>query len=269
VEIRINSKVYGIRDSLRDGWFIYQYQFTKILLIILSINIPISIITTTIRFLVLKGQSELAISNTGIYFLTNIIITLLSFVALIPTIGIAYLVEKTIKGEKISWQRAMLYGFSRLFPAIGTSLLAFIIVWALFFLIIPGIIWAVYYSFILYVVALRQLNGKKALDYSKNLVKGQWWRVLGFFFFVGLMQFAIGFIIQRLFGLISANLFFNIIPNIIVLIINMFFVIVIIIYFLNNDYRLHPKISRETLPLDSNPSIENSNSPDQIKGDQP
>lgn len=268
MEIRINSKVYGISDSLRDGWFIYRNQFTKILLIILSINIPLSIITATIQFLVLKGQSELALSNTGIYFLTNITISLLSFIALIPTISIAYLVEKMIKGEIISWQRALLYGFSRLFPAIGTSLLALIIVWGLFLLIIPGIMWAVYYSFFLYVVALRQLNGKKALDYSKNLVKGQWWRVLGFFFIVSLMQFVIGFIIQRLFGLISANLFFNIFPNIIALIINYLFIIVIIIYFLNNDYRLHPEKFGDTLPLDSNPAIENSNPPDQIKGDQ-
>ncbi len=32
----------------------------------------------------------------------------------------------------------------------------------------------VYYTFIQYVVALRGMGGKKALDYSKNLVKGHW-----------------------------------------------------------------------------------------------
>ena len=72
--------------------------------------------------------------------------------------------------------------------AILTGLLAMLIVFGLtLLLIVPGVIWVIYYSFFLFVVALRGLSGKPALDYSKAIVKGQWWRVFGYMLVIQLL----------------------------------------------------------------------------------
>ncbi len=70
---------------------------------------------------------------------------------------------------------------------IGSSLLAGILLLGLFLLfIVPGIIYSVYWSFLLYAVLMRDLSGMPALNYSKELVKGNWWNTIGFSLVLGL-----------------------------------------------------------------------------------
>lgn len=52
-------------------------------------------------------------------------------------------------------------------------------------LIIPGIIWAIQYSFSSFVMVLEGKRGMAALRQSKEYVKGNWWKI--FFRVVGLM----------------------------------------------------------------------------------
>jgi hypothetical protein len=56
-------------------------------------------------------------------------------------------------------------------------------------MLLGGIIWGVYYSFFVYAVALRQVSGKAALDYSKATVQGEWWRVFGYLLALGFLSF--------------------------------------------------------------------------------
>jgi hypothetical protein len=44
-------------------------------------------------------------------------------------------------------------------------------------LIVPGIIFSIYWIFALYVSIFRDINGTDALKYSKKLVEGKWWRI--------------------------------------------------------------------------------------------
>lgn len=62
----------------------------------------------------------------------------------------------------------------------GTSLLSslFILLWLLL-LIIPGIVFAIYYSFAIFVLLYEGLAFTKALKRSKGLIKGYWWAVFG------------------------------------------------------------------------------------------
>ena len=46
-------------------------------------------------------------------------------------------------------------------------------------LIIPGIIWLNYYTFVTQLVIINEKKWKSALDASKQLVRGHWWEVLG------------------------------------------------------------------------------------------
>lgn len=75
---------------------------------------------------------------------------------------------------------------------LGLSLLTalFVLLWMLL-LIIPGIVYAVFYSFASYVLFFEGLKGRAALKRSIEIVKGYFWPVFGRFLLVGLLIGAI------------------------------------------------------------------------------
>ena len=62
-------------------------------------------------------------------------------------------------------------------------------------LIIPGIIFGVYYSFSLFALFFEDKKGLDALSKSKRLVKGYWWPVFGRFFLMGVIAIVFSIII--------------------------------------------------------------------------
>ena len=101
-----------------------------------------------------------------------------------------------------------------------------------------------------YVVALRDQSGRDALNYSKNLVEGQWWRIFGTTLVFSLIAIAISSGIWYLTSLISENQLFSIIPNILVDIVGSFITVMYVLLFLNSDFVKRPQ------PIEYVPSIE-------------
>jgi hypothetical protein len=243
METRIKSQKLGIGDFLGEGWQLYRVNFKNILLVILCVYIPINIIISLI-----PADSLLQEYGTRGLQLYNNLLKLPEFlIGTIATVGIAAIVEQSIKGKKLSWNDSLRFGLSKWITAIGTGLLGGVILLGLTLLfIIPGVIWSLYYSFWIYVVALRNVSGKSALDYSKSLVQGQWWRVFGIFFVFGIIGFVVGLAVIVPFNLISNNRFFDIIPNTVLDIVGAFFTVVTVVFFLNNDYRKKPVRVKKT-----------------------
>lgn len=73
-------------------------------------------------------------------------------------------------------------------PFLGISVLVgiLLILWSIL-LIIPGIIFAVYYTLATYVLLYENQKGWAALKRSKELIRGYWWAVFGRGFFLGLI----------------------------------------------------------------------------------
>ncbi|MBQ6103157.1 MAG: hypothetical protein IJL06_05740 [Kiritimatiellae bacterium] len=96
-----------------------------------------------------------------------------------------------LAGLPVSPRHAFRGAVSRWWPMIWTGLLAGLVLIGLtLLLIVPGIIWGIYYSFLVPVVAFG-LSGTEALAESKRLVKGNWWRTLGCVFVIGLVGAAL------------------------------------------------------------------------------
>jgi lysine 6-dehydrogenase len=90
----------------------------------------------------------------------------------------AWLTERTVLGERRRLPGALAASFATTPRYLPAMLLALVILLGLsFLLVVPGLIQAVYYTFITQVVVLRHGRGKGALDRSKALVRGRWWRV--------------------------------------------------------------------------------------------
>ena len=113
-----------------------------------------------------------------------------------------------LAGRTPSARAAFRGAVSRWLPLLWTGFLAGIILLAFtLLLVIPGLIWGVYYTFFVPVVAFG-LSGTAALAESKRLVKGNWWRTLGCLFVINLVAFAMtlpGIFVSIAFNLATAD----------------------------------------------------------------
>lgn len=151
--------------------------------------------------------------------------------------GIAITVESAVQGEALAWYAVLHYSLAKWLTAIGTGLLAVLVITGLaLLLIIPGLIWAFYYAFVIYAVALRNVSGQAALAYSKRLVEGQWWRVFGLFLLLDIMERLLGSGITSLMKLIAGDLLWHIITKTTTDVISAFATVVMVLLFLNSDY---------------------------------
>jgi len=246
MEADITSKQFGISKLFSEGWRLYRANFTNILWVTLCVYIPVNVLASFIPTDALI--QEYGIRGIQLYF--NILRLIEFFIGTIAVVGIAAIVEKALQGTMYSWRDALRYGLSKWKTAIGTGFLRSVILLGLtLLLIIPGIIWSGYYAFWIYVVALRNIGGKRALDYSKSLVEGQWWRVFGIFLVFWITSFVASLIVTLPLNLISDNQVFGIIPGTIADIIGTYFAVVATVFFLNNDYRIKPgRIEQATSP---------------------
>lgn len=90
--------------------------------------------------------------------------------------------------ERIGVFESYKKSFPKLLSFIWISILvASITSGGLLLLIIPGIVFAVWFSLAIYVLVSEDLKGMKALFRSKQLVQGYWWKVFWRFFFIYLI----------------------------------------------------------------------------------
>ena len=218
----------------RFGWQLYNEHFSDILWVILWVYLPINLATALLPdgWPLLGGAGA-----TGAQLSANLALLLEIFWGIIAAVGVAAIVEQAVLGERMAWPIALRYGLAKWPAALVVELLGALIILGLtFLLIIPGIIWAFYYAFSLYAVALRNVNGRSALAYSKGLVQGQWWRVCGILLLTSLTGQIVLLVITALLTLIADNPVAEFIINSTADVIASFFTVVTVLFFLNTDY---------------------------------
>jgi hypothetical protein len=123
------------------------------------------------------------------------------FVGVVATLAIACIVEGAARDAPVSLGRALARAVLGWFQAIGTELLATLVVLAFsLLLIVPGVIHSGYYLFTLQLVALRSEGGSVALESSKKLVKGAWWPLVGTWVLVWLVMTVLLFVLWIPYG---------------------------------------------------------------------
>ncbi|HWQ25655.1 MAG TPA: hypothetical protein VN367_02630 [Chlorobaculum sp.] len=177
----MNAEITGSKIELDRliaiGWNVYRRNFRSILPVVLIIALPLDLI----RSLIPPGETALSAGAHGMGPFTTFSVVMEMLFRNLSYMAVFMLVESSVAGNPRSWSEAFRHSLSRWPASFVTTLLAgLILMGMMLLLVVPGIVWAVYYSFFLMVVSVRSLSGKVALDYSKGLVKGQWWRVFGF-----------------------------------------------------------------------------------------
>lgn len=168
-------------DIIKQSWYFYARHWKKLLPYMLALFIPNIILG-------LSGIISLYLDkyvNVGYYVLLNNIIVAVIFVASIlftlwATIALTQLLKNLIVNQPTAPLRENLSVNSALiWPVIYTTVLIMLIVaGGTLLLIVPGIIFSVWYAFGYYAVIFDKQKGRAALKYSKGLVTGRWWAML-------------------------------------------------------------------------------------------
>lgn len=160
----------SIRDLLRESWALYKNNFALFAKIIAWLIIP-SVILSLLPYLVSSPVAFLA---------ANFMISLASWVlSVLITIAIILAMDAVLKKEPIKLKNIYNLSYSKTFSGILISILVSLAVgFGTILLIIPGIIFSVWFSFSLYVLVLENKKGTEALSASRQLVKGKFWPIL-------------------------------------------------------------------------------------------
>lgn len=196
---------FSFEDVLRTSWHIFTKDPAPFLVPFLLISLPF------LGFILFTGSSlGLSFFQTIEYHDNNIILFIFIFVLaylifiissfFVPLV-MAFLTEDMAHGKSADLKKAFQKSVPRFFPYLGTSIIQMIALVLLFLLlIIPGIIFSVYWMFTSSIVALRGKWGISAIQYSGQIVKGKWWKVFGysllFSIMIGIPIWVVSFVIQ-------------------------------------------------------------------------
>ncbi len=172
---------------------------------------------TELEFRMEQVFENIVLSNltSSIIFITLII---LIFIAIFLLSMFAYIgiTSASLKKEKFSFKDIIENGKKHYWGALGFSIVSVIFLAGLFLLlIIPGIIFSVFWAFGFYVFLNENRGIIESLRRSFYLVKGKWWKTFGYtilfflIFYVITLVFGLPGLIARLAVLSGYNFSFN------------------------------------------------------------
>jgi len=185
-----NKKMSGIDDLVSGSVKIYKQHFKKFMLMML-----VGLVAYVPFYLISAWMSVNTSMIIGIILVVLFIAATLALIyfGIRSQIGMYFILKNPTMEFKELFKntRGMFWKF------FGLSLLTGILVflWTLL-LIVPGIIFGVFYSFALYLLIFEDVRGMNAIKRSKAMVTGYWWAVFGRTLFVILVAMLASFILS-------------------------------------------------------------------------
>jgi hypothetical protein len=223
----LNEKELNYKEIVDISKDLIKSQYMMFLFVWLVVYVPIELITFFF------GLNEKNVSAP-----LSILSILFSFLSFIGVMSGSFITEYYVtKGKDDNvWKMSLSASLNRFLPSTWTNIVAgIVIIFMTLLLVVPGIIWGVYYSFIVQVSMLRDLSGQDALKYSKKLVEGKWGKTFGRLLGSGItiaFPFIIALIVVSLIGGVIDNLLLGLISDLI----SIFVAIPTTLVFLNYDY---------------------------------
>jgi len=186
------QKLIGTKDLFRNSWNIYKKDFKKFLVIAVIFFGVMSLVMTFIGLEIPKfpeARVQPVATPTSIFVIAQPLLTVSWYLffsiilatMLISILGTASLIS-AVKEVPKEWKirDVIKKGWSKYLSFLLVSFLAGLIIgFGFLLLIIPGIIFTIWFTFSTYAVICEDKRGFKALSRSKELVKGYWWPTAG------------------------------------------------------------------------------------------
>lgn len=193
----------GFTDLFVDSWREYKAKFTSILQVFLLLYALPVIVFGGIAFFVIVSYFGVSsdfnnslvtedivlqlFEDTPEYFVVSMLIFLfafgLIFFGFYSLMTLSFIYIGFSKKNKINFKGSIGGGWKFFWSYIGLSLLLLLALSGLFLLlIIPGVIFLVYWTFAPYVLFNEKKGIIDSMKGSFHLVKGRWWKTFGFVF---------------------------------------------------------------------------------------
>lgn len=161
-------------EMLGTAWTVFRGEWLRLLPLVVGV----SLLCTGVLTLFPEHDQETAM---GVFLEIGEVSLVDLMFGILAALGGCWLVRERLEGRRGSLVGALAHAGRRWLAGVGTGWLeSVILVFFLLLLIVPGVIFAVYYTFSTTAVALSGLSGMTALRHSKTLVAGRWWRVFGY-----------------------------------------------------------------------------------------
>ncbi len=196
-----------------QSWKEYKSNFKPILLFMLIfIAVPTIILSIVSISMVLSNDGLRTLALSGSPTSPEISLQNLSFILTAVVIAIiSMLLMIFFQGGLVSLSlRKKTFGFGELFNSskksfwkyLAFSIVFFIFIFLLFLLlIIPGIIFMIYWIFGIYILFDQKKGILESLKSSRKLVRGRWWRVLGYSILIVLIYLAVSIVASIVFSI--------------------------------------------------------------------
>ena len=139
-------------------------------------------------------------------------------------LAMIFLTKEGLEGKMPTYKEALSVAFSNAGRFICSMIVYTICVFVLTILgIIPGIFLSVVWSFYLQALVLDNCKGIKSLGYSRELVKGRWWRTFLYIIVFNLISYALSYLIGVIFSFAGASYFMIVIEKLVLSLVSMIF----------------------------------------------
>lgn len=245
-ETKLKSSQLEVGDYFDIGWKIFKDNLLSFLILEFVIYSPLAILQLLAP--VSDNPEEMADADNPIVLgFAILVIVLLIILLIVSAVSALIVTEAAVLNQPVEVASAIKKGFSRLVPSLLTMIVATIlVVIGLVFLIVPGLYVANLLYFTLYAVVLRD-RGLDAFSYSRDLVKGQWWKIFWRSTLINLWFGIIAFVLMVVSWF--ASLVFSVIPlgaelvsiveGVVSGLLAYLFIAITTIFFLNVDYVRH------------------------------
>lgn len=181
-----------LKKSLTDSWSFFKTHAAALSIIILPIVVPIDVFTALY-------QNVLAIDEPKIT--EQLIPIIIGFVAYpIYEVGIVFYIASVISGERIDTKTSWRLGAKFWRPYVVMSIfVGLAVMLGLVLLVIPGIIFAVRYTFAGFDLLLNQSTPLDAMKHSWDASKDYMWVLLRGYMIITLVLYAPYYLIASLF----------------------------------------------------------------------
>lgn len=204
-------------EIVQDTAAIFQKRLVPFLIISAIGAIPSGIIALLVAGMSggtqqLSGSDSLTAGDMAIF--TTMMASLVALIPLaiaagvvsvVANMALVYATSEQVQRDAVDPQQAWMTALGKFWAMFVTSLFMGLLI-VLMAITIIGIPFAVYYSvkwgFVPQAIVLEGRSLRDAMSRSSDLVKGQWWRVLGIMIVVGIISAVLGGILNSILGLL-------------------------------------------------------------------
>lgn len=209
-------------EQLSAAFHVFSANISSVIKVMAIIFLPISLLQVIIGDRMMSAytvfqqltqmdiaainQSELLTTAYHVLLNYGLLLMVTLFLEPVGIIAIAKVVKQYIDGKEVSMGQALSEAFSLMPTIIVTGIIYGVLVFLGSIVIVPGVYFSIAWGFYLFCIGLSGKKGWAALKYSKELVKGKWWRTFAYLWLLSIVAMLWDSVFQLIYSFVPEGI---------------------------------------------------------------